>query len=200
MVHLKECSIICFSYLFKTKIGIYSDFSEDVLINSGVGVSTQITSVGKLLPSSTATLPSEDRPSTSSADRSLSSVDDSTLQEGWQKFWDEPPAQVQGIPPSNVRWLKTDGPYGIFESAKMYTTAKGEFGTRQIFKKKMEFNPPPLPTSVKRVLAIYAVFLHHSCPLLETSWSDGDQDEVPQSKVSCSTRKLPDQKRLWKHC
>ena len=48
----------------------------------------------------------------------------------------------------NISWLKSDGPYGIFESARLYTTAEGTIGTRQIFKKRMEFSPPPHTTTM----------------------------------------------------
>ncbi|XP_022097062.1 uncharacterized protein LOC110982732, partial [Acanthaster planci] len=130
---------------------------EDVLQDSEVAVSTQITTVGKLLPS---TLTSDDEPSTSQSaleERPVSpdlhvpatSGDESVLLEGWQKFWDEPPPQVQGMYSPNILWLKTDGPYGIFETPRTYTTANGEQAMRKVFKNKMDFNPPPLPTRVQ---------------------------------------------------
>ena len=113
--------------------------------------------------------------------------------EGWQKFWDEPPMNTQGIYPPNIPWLKTDGPYGLFEEQKKYKmakgeirarhllkplntqgiyppnipwlktdgpyglfedqqkykTAKGKIRARQLLKPKIEFTPPPLPTSIE---------------------------------------------------
>ena len=135
--------------------------SEDVLQDSEVAVSTQITTVGKLLP-----LTSDDKPSTSrsaSEDRPASPDphapdDESVLLEGWQKFWDEPPAKAQGMYPPNIPWLKTDGPYGIFDSSRTYTTAGGERARRRVFKNKMDFNPPPLPTRVQGSLPAMSSF------------------------------------------
>ena len=51
----------------------------------------------------------------------------------------------------NLKWLKSDGPYGIFELARKYIT-QGESATRTIFKNKMEFHPPPLTNSLKETL------------------------------------------------
>ncbi|XP_072030815.1 uncharacterized protein, partial [Amphiura filiformis] len=73
---------------------------------------------------------------------SSSQTGDSTVLEGWQMSWE------QGMYAPNISWLKSDGPYGILESARSYTTAKGTIGTRQIFKKRMEFSPPPLTTTM----------------------------------------------------
>jgi hypothetical protein len=107
-------------------------------------VATQITTVGKLLPSEDAPSSTalEDQPASSSQ----SQVEDSAVLEGWQLTWDK------GMYAPNVCWLKSDGPYGIFEPARTYTTAKGTINTRQLFKKKMEFSPPPLTTTMRGLL------------------------------------------------
>ena len=109
-------------------------YLEDILQGSEPAVSTQITTVGKLLTPTP-----------------MKSVDDQGefVLDGWQKFWDEPPPQVHGIMAPNVKWLKRDGEFGIYKPAKPYRNNKGEIAYRKVFKDKMEFNPPPIPTTLK---------------------------------------------------
>ena len=150
----------------------------DALHDSKVEVSTQITSIGKHQPSPATTsaygpssLKSQDRPSTSAA----SSAECSTVQKGWQKFWDEPPPQVQGMYPPNVPWLKNSGPHGIFERAT---------ASRHIFKKKMVFNPPPLPTLVRGSLPSMLSFF--TTPVF--FWRPVG---LMEAKISCPNPKCP---------
>lgn len=85
--------------------------------------------------------------------------------EGWQKYWEHPPPSVQahGIPPPNIKWLKFDEEYGLFESPSKYKNAKGETVERRLLKEKMDFHPPPLPTSVKGGLPnMMAFFTTHA--------------------------------------
>ena len=120
-------------------------------------MSTQITTVDKLVPAaSTSTLTSPSSPSHLTI--STTADDDSVVQEGWQKGWDKPPAQGNGMYPPNIPWLKTDGQFGIFETAKPFKNAKGEMAMRRVVKGKMEFNPPPLPTAIKGSLPRMASF------------------------------------------
>lgn len=92
---------------------------------------------------------SQGRPS-SPVDTSASETGD-ILREGWQKYWEHPPpsAQAIGIAPPNIKWLKCDETYGLFERPSKYKNAKGEIVERRLLKEKMEFHPPPIPTSVK---------------------------------------------------
>ncbi|XP_066285538.1 uncharacterized protein [Branchiostoma lanceolatum] len=62
-----------------------------------------------------------------------------------------PPTSTQapGVSAPNIKWLKDNETYGLFEPASTYRNAKGETVERKQLKKKMEFHPPPLPTSVK---------------------------------------------------
>ena len=105
-------------------------FSEEVLQESEVvGLSTQLTTVGSLLP--------EDIPSTSTApvdDQPL----DQPLTEGWQKTWEGP----AGIFAPNIPWLKSGGLHSIFQSTKSKTGKK-------IFKARIDFQLHPLPTSIR---------------------------------------------------
>jgi len=63
--------------------------------------------------------------------------------EGWQKFWEQPPesAQALGIAPANIKWLKTNETYGLFERASKYKNVRGEMAERKLFKENMEFHP-----------------------------------------------------------
>ena len=105
-------------------------YSVDVLQDSQVPVDTSLTSVDQLIPD-------PDVPPTSA-----SSHDDADVVEGWQKSWDE-----MYVP--NLKWLKSDGPYGIFEEPQRYVSTKGHVSTRTILKNKMYFHPPPVPLTLK---------------------------------------------------
>ncbi|CAG5897366.1 unnamed protein product [Menidia menidia] len=71
--------------------------------------------------------------------------------EGWQKFWEQPPesAQALGIAPANIKWLKTNETFGLFERASKYKNVRGEMAERKLFKEKMEFQLPPPALAVK---------------------------------------------------
>lgn len=129
-------------------------YAENFLEESEVPVSTQLTTWGEL------TLPvsqdSSHRFSTSQG-RPSCPVDTSALEisgillEGWQKYWEHPPpsAKAHGIAPPNIKWMKHDEVCGLFENPSKYNNAKGEIVERKLLKEKMEFHPPPPPTSVK---------------------------------------------------
>ncbi|PIK38275.1 hypothetical protein BSL78_24895 [Apostichopus japonicus] len=63
-----------------------------------------------------------------------------------------PPQHVQGICAPNMKWIKGDDQFGIFQPAKPYQNAKGELVQRKVFKDKIQLNPPPVPTSIKGLL------------------------------------------------
>ncbi|KAL0153055.1 hypothetical protein M9458_051654 [Cirrhinus mrigala] len=128
--------------------------AETVLEESEVAVSTQLTTWGELTPavsqdSSHSLSTSQGRPS-SPVDTSASETGNILL-EGWQKYWEHPPpsTQANGIAPPNIKWLKCDEMYGLFERPSRYKNAKGEIVERRLLKEKMQFHPPPIPTSVK---------------------------------------------------
>ena len=150
-------------------------FSERTLLQSKVPVATKITTIGDLLPSDNA--PSS-KASQEEQAGSLSQTGDSTVLEGWQMSWE------QGMYAPNISWLKSDGPYGIFESARPYTTAKGTISTRQLFKKRMEFSPPPLTTAMGGTLPQMLSFF--STPAL--FWRPGGVMDV---KIRCPNAKCP---------
>ena len=139
-------------------------------------MATQITTVGKLLPSEDASSSTvqDDQPASSSQ----SQLDDSAVLGGWQLLWD------QGMYAPNVSWLKSDGPYGIFEAARRYTTAKGTTMTRQLFKKRMEFNPPPLTTTIRGLLPTMLSFF--TTPVL--FWRPVGVMDV---KIKCPNARCP---------
>ena len=145
-------------------------FSEGRFLESEVPVDTKITTIGDLLPS-------DDAPSSKASQEekagSSSQTGDSTMLEGWQMSWE------QGMYVPNISWLKSDGPYGIFESARSYTTAKGTIGTRQIFKKRMEFSPPPLTTTMAGTLPPMLSFFTTPAFFFETCWGYGCEDTMP---------------------
>jgi len=125
--------------------------TETVLEESEVAVSTQLTTWGKLTP---AVSQDSSHSLSASQGRASSPVDTSAsgfLLEGWQKYWEHPPpsTQANGIAPPNIKWLKYDEMYGLFERPSKYKNAKGEIVERRLLKEKMEFHPPPIPTSVK---------------------------------------------------
>ncbi|XP_041953175.1 uncharacterized protein LOC121713009 [Alosa sapidissima] len=121
--------------------------AEQLLDESQVPVSTHITTVGQLTPAAAASQeepavpPSQEQPSVSTG----------IHLEGWQRYWEEPPASAQalGIALPNIKWMKCNEEYGLFERASRYNNAKGDIVERKLLKEKMEFHPPPLPVSVK---------------------------------------------------
>lgn len=119
--------------------------SETVLDRSEASVSTQLTTWGDLASS----VCQDDRPGPSS--HRETSEPGGVVLEGWQKFWEQPPesAQALGIAPANIKWLKTNETYGLFERASKYKNVRGEMAERKLFKEKMEFHPPPPPMAVK---------------------------------------------------
>lgn len=119
--------------------------SESVLDRSKPSVSTQLTTWGDLASS----VCQDDRPGPSSLRET--SEPGGVVLEGWQKFWEQPPesAQALGIAPPNIKWLKTNETYGLFERASKYKNVRGEMAERKLFKEKMEFHPPPPPLAVK---------------------------------------------------
>uniref|UniRef100_A0A0F8AU07 C2H2-type domain-containing protein n=1 Tax=Larimichthys crocea TaxID=215358 RepID=A0A0F8AU07_LARCR len=123
--------------------------AENVLDESEAPVSTQLTTWGDL--TSAVCQDSDNRPGPSSLRDSSASESGGILLEGWQKFWEQPLEFVQalGIAPPNIKWLKCNETYGLFERAPKYKNVKGETVERKLLKEKMEFHPPPLPMSVK---------------------------------------------------
>lgn len=123
--------------------------SENVLDESEAPVSTQLTTWGDL--TSAVCQDSDNRPGPSSLRETSASESGGILLEGWQKFWEQPLESVQalGIAPPNIKWLKCNETYGLFERACKYKNVKGETVERKLLKEKMEFHPPPLPMSVK---------------------------------------------------
>ncbi|XP_059183512.1 uncharacterized protein LOC131962582 [Centropristis striata] len=119
--------------------------AESVLDESEASVSTQLTTWGDLASS----VCQDDRPGPSSLRQT--SEPGGVVLEGWQKFWEQPPesAQALGIAPANIKWLKTNETYGLFERASRYKNVRGEISERKLFKEKMEFHPPPPPMAVK---------------------------------------------------
>eukprot|EP00057_Strongylocentrotus_purpuratus_P015139 XP_011669613.1 PREDICTED: uncharacterized protein LOC105440781 [Strongylocentrotus purpuratus] len=108
--------------------------AENVLQEAQVLVDTSVTSVDRLL---------SEVPSATESFRDAADVI-----EGWQKAWDN-----MYLP--NLKWLKSDGPHGIFEEPQRNVSGKG---TRTVLKNKMEFHPPPLPTSLKGTLPSMPLF------------------------------------------
>ncbi|XP_073715797.1 uncharacterized protein [Misgurnus anguillicaudatus] len=119
--------------------------AETVLDESEASVSTQLTTWGDLASS----VCQDDRPGPSSLRET--SEPGGVVLEGWQKFWEQPPESTKalGIAPANIKWLKTNETYGLFERASKYKNVRGEIAERKIFKEKMEFHPPPPPMAVK---------------------------------------------------
>lgn len=123
-------------------MGFFS--SENLLDESEVPVSTQLTTWGELAPA--VSQDSSNRPRPSSPVETSASESGGILLEGWQKYWEQPPASAQalGIAPSNIKWLKCNEVYGLFECPSKYKNAKGETVERKLLKEKMEFHPPPI--------------------------------------------------------
>ncbi|XP_028293729.1 uncharacterized protein LOC114456278 [Gouania willdenowi] len=126
--------------------------AESFLDESEMSVSTQLTTLGELAPS-TSQPPS-------ASQQLLPSSSAGIQLEGWQKYWEQPPASTQalGIAPANIRWLKCDGTYGLYERASKYKNARGETVERKLLKEKMEFHPPPPPVCVKGALPSMLAF------------------------------------------
>ncbi|XP_073727884.1 uncharacterized protein [Misgurnus anguillicaudatus] len=112
--------------------------AETVLDESEASVSTQLTTWGDLASS----VCQDDRPGPSSLRET--SEPGGVVLEGWQKFWEQPPESTKalGIAPANIKWLKTNETYGLFERASKYKNVRGEIAERKIFKEKMEFQMP----------------------------------------------------------
>ena len=119
-------------------------FSETMLAESEIPVATQVTTFGQLVPSEAdpCTTRTETQPSVTTL-----ALDVTVILEGWQKSWEE--SQYKGIASTNIRWLRDNEQYGLFESAKPFKTSKGEVTQRKLMKDKMEFNPPPIPVTMK---------------------------------------------------
>jgi len=83
--------------------------------------------------------------------------------EGWQKTWEMPStANYQGIPEKDRKWLKDHDEYGLFEAPKLNKSGDGGIKQRKLFKDKMLFNPPPVPTSLNGVIPHVFEFFHSS--------------------------------------
>ncbi len=134
------CIEQCSWYIF-----VVFSSSESVLDRSEASVNTQLTTWGDLASS----VCQDDRPGPSSLRET--SEPGGVVLEGWQKFWEQPPESTQalGIAPANIKWLKTNETYGLFERASRYKNVRGEMVERKLFKEKMEFHPPPPPMAVK---------------------------------------------------
>ena len=119
--------------------------SESVLDESEPSVSTHLTTWGNLASS----VCQDDRTGPSSLRET--SEPGAVVLEGWQKFWEQPSesAQATGMSPANIKWLKNNEIYGLFERAAKYKNSRGEVAERKVFKEKMEFHPPPPPMAVK---------------------------------------------------
>lgn len=159
-------------------------------------VSTQLTTWGELTPalsqdSANRSGTSQGRPS--SLVNSTASDAGGILLEGWQKYWEQPPpsSQALGIAPPNIKWLKYNEIYGLFENPSKYRNVKAETVERKLLKEKMEFHPPPLPTSVKGGVPNMMAFFTTPCLLLAASWCDASQDPLPQRQLSCTARGIP---------
>ena len=100
-------------------------FAEHLLDDSEVPVSAHVTTLEQLTPAAAATQepavpPSKEQPSASTG----------IHLEGWQKYWEEPPAHAVGIALPNIKWLKHNKTYGLFERASRYKNVKGDIVER----------------------------------------------------------------------
>lgn len=146
------------------------NFLEQILQESEVAVTTEVTTWGSLQPLPVP-LKQEDIPSTSTASTFQLPVDEPIVTEGWQKTWEEPP----GMYAPNVPWLKSDSPHGIFHASKT---------KRKTFKAKMEFNPPPLPTTIRGSLP--SMFSFFTTPVF--FWRPVG---VMEAKIKCPNASCP---------
>jgi hypothetical protein len=129
-----------------------------------------------------STLPPDDPPCPSAAG---SAFDSPVVLEGWQKFWEEPqPGQTLGIPPANIKWLKEGMEHGLYERVKPFKNSKGEVIVKRILHNKMEFYPPPIPSSIKGAVPNMLAFF--TTPVF--FWRPVGVMEV---KISCPNSNCP---------
>ncbi|CAL8271745.1 unnamed protein product [Arctogadus glacialis] len=137
---------------------------QSVLDESEASVTTQLTTWGDRASS----VCQDDRPTGPSSLRETSEPGAFKL-EGWQKFWEQPPesAQTTGISPANIKWLKTNETYGLFERASSYKNQRGVMAERKVLKEK--FHPPPPPMAVKgavpNMLSFFTTSAFFWCPV-----------------------------------
>jgi hypothetical protein len=64
--------------------------------------------------------------------------------EGWHKSWESQPT---GLPEADIKWLRDDHEFGMFQPMQIYTVAAtGESRKRFVLKKdRMWFHPPEPP-------------------------------------------------------
>ncbi|XP_032406065.1 uncharacterized protein LOC116710883 [Xiphophorus hellerii] len=157
--HLDKCSELVQNFVWtrtdvekgKTTEAAMSDFQSDYASDaellckvgeSEVPVSTQLTTWAEIAPAGSQD--SQGRPPDTSASEA-----DGVLLEGWQKYWEHltPSGQAPGITAPNIKWLKNDELYDLFD--RMLSNRRGNSEERKLLKNKMEFHPPLPPTSVK---------------------------------------------------
>ena len=136
----------------------------DNLDHSSLPVESRLTSLEELLgkpqPSASQAAPSQAAPSVST------STSDSSV--GWQKAWDK------SIPAADVRWLKLNQGFGRF----------GYKSGKKVFKQRMLFHPPPLPSTMKDKLPGPSSFF--TCPLF--FWRPVGVMDV---KIRCPNKSCP---------
>ncbi|XP_029988129.1 uncharacterized protein LOC115417996 [Sphaeramia orbicularis] len=125
--------------------------TENILEESEAAVCTQLTTCVELTPAGSQD--TEPRPS-SPEESSAASEPGGVVLEGWQKFWEQPPASAKapGIATPNIGWLKGSEMHGLFTRASSYKSVRGETVERRLLKEQMEFHPPPPPSSVRGAL------------------------------------------------
>ena len=125
---------------------------------------------------------SQQTPSESDHLELASGASDSTILEGWHKEWEVVTTHGNILP--NLGWMKNNLEYGLFMPAKLFKNKHGETGSRKVLKDRMEFNPPPLPStmsgSIPKMLAFFTT------PVL--FWRPVG---VMQVKVKCPNRNCP---------
>lgn len=116
----------------------------------------QLTTLGELTP--TASQDPANRPGPSAPVEPSASA--GIQLEGWQKYWEQLPASAQalGIATPNIKWLKSNEAYGLFDRPSKFKNAKGETMERKLLKDKMAFHPPPPPVSIKGAVPNMLVF------------------------------------------
>lgn len=152
----------------------FNIFPEKVLVESDVAVQTNVTTVGKLVPSSDRKA-AEPLPSTSEEGAT-------TVLEGWHKSWEDP--RDHGIVTPNIKWMKENVQCGLFHPAKPYKNNRGEIVNRKILKDRMEFHPPPLPTSlmgsIPNMMAFFTTHVFFWRPV-----------GVMKAKITCPNNNCP---------
>ncbi|XP_029988141.1 uncharacterized protein LOC115418003 [Sphaeramia orbicularis] len=125
--------------------------TENIPEESEAAVCTQLTTCVELTPAGSQD--TEPRPS-SLEESSAASEPGGVVLEGWQKFWEQPPASAKapGIATPNIGWLKGSEMHGLFTRASSYKSVRGETVERRLLKEQMEFHPPPPPSSVRGAL------------------------------------------------